>query len=145
MIKVPPRVIGEYARKLRELNLQEYEDTLKAEDMLKTYPVHSMIPLDTPLHDDENTYLDILPDNMFASPDENIDKHTLHRALEKLDWRERMVIKMHFGIDCEAVSFDEISRQLELGVSRERVRQIHMRAIHKLKKYARMLGKKQIY
>jgi len=56
----------------------------------------------------------------------------LKEALERLTDRERFVIEMRFGIDREREhTLSEVAA--ELGVSLERVRQIQVRAIHKMK------------
>ena len=56
----------------------------------------------------------------------------IHQALDRLSGRERYVIEMRFGIDKEREhTLAEVAG--ELGVSLERVRQIQMRAINKLR------------
>jgi len=56
----------------------------------------------------------------------------IHHALDRLSGRERFVIEMRFGIGTEREhTLAEVAR--ELGVSLERVRQIQMRAINKLR------------
>jgi RNA polymerase sigma factor (sigma-70 family) len=56
----------------------------------------------------------------------------LKDALDRLTDRERFVIEMRFGIDREREhTLSEVAA--ELGVSLERVRQIQVRAIHKMK------------
>jgi RNA polymerase primary sigma factor len=54
------------------------------------------------------------------------------KALARLSQRERRVVELRFGIGCErAHIYSEIAT--ELGVSLERVRQILVRAITKLR------------
>jgi len=56
----------------------------------------------------------------------------IHHALDRLSGRERFVVEMRFGIHREREhTLAEVAR--ELGVSLERVRQIQMRAINKLR------------
>ena len=53
-------------------------------------------------------------------------------ALDVLDRRERLVVECHLMRDCEdELSLAEVGRQL--GVTRERARQIEVRAVHKLR------------
>jgi len=56
----------------------------------------------------------------------------VYKTLQELDERERMIIKMRFGIECEEKTLGEIGQVL--GITRERVRQIEQRAINKLRK-----------
>ena len=54
------------------------------------------------------------------------------KALAVLDAREQMVMAMNFGINRnDAMTFTQIAN--ELHISRERVRQIHMSALKKLR------------
>lgn len=52
-------------------------------------------------------------------------------ALEKLDERERKILKLFFGIGCEEMELPEIGKKLNL--TRERTRQLKEKAIRKLK------------
>ena len=57
---------------------------------------------------------------------------SLSEALDRLSERERYVVEMRFGINVErAHTLSEVAK--ELGVSLERVRQIQVRAINKLR------------
>lgn len=59
---------------------------------------------------------------------------TLADCLADLDDRERLIVQRRFGIggdEADGKTFDEIGR--EIGVSKERVRQIEMRALQKLR------------
>ena len=56
----------------------------------------------------------------------------IHDAMDRLSERERYVIEMRFGINREREhTLSEVAK--ELGVSLERVRQIQVRAISKMK------------
>lgn len=57
-------------------------------------------------------------------------KIDLKNELETLNDRERGVIKMYFGLDCNTMTLDEISCKYKL--SKERVRQIKQKALLKL-------------
>jgi RNA polymerase sigma factor (sigma-70 family) len=54
----------------------------------------------------------------------------VRRALAKLNERERRVIEMRFGFDGETLALEAIGR--ELGISRERVRQVEREAFERL-------------
>ena len=93
------------------------------------------LSLDRPMgEEDSGTLVDILPDEDAAAPDRDLDGESLRDDLETamlvLEPREREVLLQSFGIGCPARSLDEISEGMRL--TRERVRQLKMRAIHKL-------------
>ncbi len=110
----------------------------KMEHMLRRLDARD-VSLDAPLHDDAaTTMLDALPET-----DENqevvyldterkqiIEAH-LGDAMQGLDKRERYILEQRFMSDQE-VSLAALGR--ELGVSRERARQLEARAKKKLKK-----------
>jgi RNA polymerase primary sigma factor len=62
----------------------------------------------------------------------SLGEDALHRAIEMLPERERLVIKLRYGLDGDPdpKSLEEISRVL--GVTRERVRQIEANALSRL-------------
>jgi RNA polymerase primary sigma factor len=73
-----------------------------------------------------------LPDRREPHPTAEVDKHLLtahiHKALEGLNWRDREIIKLHFGLgDGFAYTLDEIGKTF--AISRERVRQLEARAL----------------
>jgi RNA polymerase primary sigma factor len=61
-----------------------------------------------------------------------LGEDALHRAVEKLPERERMVVTMRYGLDLadDPLSLEEIGRRM--GITRERVRQIEMQALQRL-------------
>jgi RNA polymerase primary sigma factor len=78
---------------------------------------------------------EIIMDERLKSPDEELVEHdVLTRALEMihtLDQREATVLRMRFGLDDHSPhTLKEIGEQL--GLTRERVRQIETEALHKL-------------
>ena len=93
------------------------------------------LSLDRPLGEEESgTLIDILPDEKASSPDRDLDTESLREdirtAMLVLEPREREVILQSFGIGCPARSLEEIGEGMRL--TRERVRQLRMKAIHKL-------------
>ena len=71
-----------------------------------------------------------------ASPEEEVtlslEQEVLHRALAELPDRERHVLKLRYGLDGsqEPLSLEAIGR--ELGITRERVRQVEAAALERL-------------
>ncbi|MCZ7683926.1 MAG: sigma-70 family RNA polymerase sigma factor [Sandaracinaceae bacterium] len=116
----------------------------KMEEMLRRIDARD-VSLDTPLHDDAGaTMLDALPepdsDQEVVYLDEErrrlIEQH-LGDALGGLDRRERFILERRFMGE-EEVSLASLGR--ELGVSRERARQLEARAKKKLKKQLEQLA-----
>ena len=63
--------------------------------------------------------------------DENLLKVQMKKVLEELSWRDREIIKLHYGLgDGSAYTLDEIGKTF--SISRERVRQIEARALSAL-------------
>jgi RNA polymerase primary sigma factor len=58
---------------------------------------------------------------------EALRRQAVRRALADLPERERRVLELRFGFEGQAASLDEIGR--ELGMSRERVRQVERAAL----------------
>src|ERR1041385_744146 len=99
------------------------------------------VSLETPVGDDEESRLgDFVEDERFPSPAETaITRDLEHRArdlLKTLTPREEKVIRMRFGLDEKAEhTLEEVGRDFD--VTRERVRQIEGRALHKLRRASR--------
>jgi len=80
---------------------------------------------------------ELLTSDMFKMPDDfHIGKPDIYRYLDRLSRREQTVIKMKYGLDgYRDHSFSEIAMLIDEGksISTERVRQIHGKAIRRLK------------
>jgi len=110
-------------------SLEEVEDLLGI--------IEQPVSLDAPV-DDEARYslADTLEDNTAVAPAETASQHLLgeelHRALSVLTPRERSVIALRYGIgDGRSRTLLEVGK--ELGISRERVRQLEVVALMKLR------------
>ncbi len=99
--------------------------------------IEQPVSLDAPV-DDEARYslADTLEDSTALAPAETASQHLLgeelHRALALLTPRERSVITLRYGIgDGRSRTLLEVGK--ELGISRERVRQLEVVALMKLR------------
>ncbi len=99
--------------------------------------VRTTCSLDSPINDRADTFLrDVIEDPMCASPADAAEG-VLRRAemmawVKELPEKEQTVIVSRFGLDgSEARTLEEIGR--EMGLTRERVRQIEMAALGRLR------------
>lgn len=99
----------------------------------------SVVSLETPVgEDEEGTLGSILEDLLAPSPEEEATRELtragVRSALAILTPRERKVLELRFGIsDGRSRTLDVVGR--ELGVTRERARQIQAQALAKLRQY----------
>lgn len=95
------------------------------------------VSVDAPFQDgEENCLLDVLTSDDAPHTDSPMDKESLCSELDNilsavLKDREKKVIVMSFGIGCHEKSLEEIGDQL--GLTRERVRQIKEKSLRKIK------------
>ncbi|MBR0457976.1 MAG: sigma-70 family RNA polymerase sigma factor [Victivallales bacterium] len=85
---------------------------------------------------EDSTLEDAIPDQSALTPNESADqsslRETIAHMLETLDEREQKIIRMRFGLDSsEAKTLAEISN--EIGLSSERIRQIEIAALQKMR------------
>lgn len=84
------------------------------------------------------TLLNVLEDKDSPKADHTVEQNALSDqltgAVATLNEREQAVVRRFFGIECERMTMAEIGE--ELGLKRERVRQIRDKAMHKLRKQA---------
>jgi RNA polymerase primary sigma factor len=105
--------------------------------------VNKPISLETPVGDSDSQLADFIEETTFGSPvnfvmDQDL-AHNIARILSTLTSREEQVLRMRFGIGGEAVhTLEEIGRGFRL--SRERIRQIEVKALKKLRHPCRSRG-----
>ncbi|AFN73424.1 RNA polymerase, sigma 70 subunit, rpod subfamily [Melioribacter roseus P3M-2] len=128
----------------REPNAEELAEQLNMDvsevaDAIKNAGRH--ISMDAPFSQgEENSLLDVLPNDEVPSPDQTLMSESLkkeiERALSTLTDREAEVIKLYFGLNGEhSLTLEEIGEKFNL--TRERVRQIKEKAIRRLRHTSR--------
>src|SRR2546426_941203 len=139
------RIRRERQRLLQELGREPTEQELADAtglDPLRMIELQSApgapVSLELPVGEDEEQELgDVLADTESASPEDIATTQTLkdevQRVLESvLTPRERLVLQLRFGLgDSQAHPLEQVGR--ELGITRERVRQIEAGALAKLR------------
>lgn len=104
---------------------------------LYTSAAKNPLSIDKPLtEDDEADMTDILPDNNQLTPAQIVAKNTIKESvfdvLDTLSQREKRVITLRYGLeDGVGKTLDDIGK--DIGVTRERVRQIEAAAMRKLR------------
>lgn len=94
------------------------------------------ISLDAPSVDGETELGELIPDLACQSPDEEVSRKSnaqwLNQIFQVLTAREQQVIRLRFGIGVdEAWTLEQVGRSM--SVTRERIRQIEVVALKKLK------------
>jgi RNA polymerase primary sigma factor len=98
--------------------------------------IEDAVSLETPVGDGESLYGDLIEDVHSLAPDEQSAEQARGReladALEQLNPRMRRVLSLRFGLDGEPPqTLEEVGSQL--GITRERVRQLETRALRELR------------
>ena len=137
----------EHGRRPSNIELEELTgvESDKIEQAIKADAHHMSI--DAPFgDDDDNTMSDLLSSGDESRTDKQVDYQSLTSDLDTvlrrvLKDRELRIVKECFGIGCQEKGLEEIGT--EMGLTRERVRQIREKSIAKLRDsgYAKMLMK----
>lgn len=120
-----------YAELSKELNLDEK----KIKNIIKISK--EPISLETPVGDSEDAFIkDFIENENEFSPSETVAsndlKERVREVLKSLTPREEKVLKMRFGIDVASEhTLEEVGR--DFSVTRERIRQIEVKALRKLR------------
>jgi len=157
-IRLPIHVIKElnsYLRASRRLAQElEHEPTTEevaavldkpANDIKKLLNLSERVTsIDLPIgKESDRPLLDLIPDDVSQEPsailqDENVNEH-IYSWLNELEEKQREVVIRRFGLHgYERSTLEEVGS--ELGVTRERVRQIQMDALRRLRKILESRG-----
>lgn len=94
------------------------------------------ISLETPVGEEEDSHLrDFIEDKVAPSPLDNVIlddlKKQIGRVIESLNPKEQIIIRKRFGIGDDPHTLEEVGK--EFSVTRERIRQIEVKALRKLR------------
>jgi RNA polymerase primary sigma factor len=152
-IRLPVHVVDQVRRVMRarriltqKLNRDPLPEEIAAESGLEVKRVQELfdlvedpVSLETPVGDGDSLYGDMLEDENSEQPDAALAKLLrgveLQAALASLNERMRHVLELRFGLNGQVPkTLEEVG--VELGVTRERVRQLESRALRELQSVA---------
>ncbi|MFA5855485.1 MAG: RNA polymerase sigma factor RpoD [Candidatus Gracilibacteria bacterium] len=133
------RLVQELGREplVEELAAEMDMDEKKVRHILKIS--QDIVSLEAPVGAEEDSKLgDFIEDDDALSPSEQTNrqliKENIHEMLQYLSPRERKIIEMRFGLkDGIGHTLEEVGN--EFGVTRERIRQIEAKVLHKLREH----------
>jgi RNA polymerase primary sigma factor len=119
---------------LAELARETQQSEERVRELLEL--VETPVSLETPVGDGESLYGDLIEDVNALAPHEQSAEQARGRelagALDQLNPRMRRVLSLRFGLDGEPPqTLEEVGGQL--GITRERVRQLETRALRELR------------
>jgi RNA polymerase primary sigma factor len=148
-IRLPVHVVDQVRKMTRarraltqKLNRDPLPEEIAAESGLELHRVHELlglvedpVSLETPVGDGDSMYADMIEDENSERPDDVLAEllrgDELQAALGDLNERMRLVLELRFGLDGQVPkTLEEVGA--ELGVTRERVRQLESRALREL-------------
>jgi len=133
------RLVQELGREplVEELAAEMEMDEKKVRHILKIS--QDIVSLEAPVGAEEDSKLgDFIEDDEALSPADQTNrqliKESIHEMLQYLSPRERKIIEMRFGLkDGIGHTLEEVGN--EFGVTRERIRQIEAKVLHKLREH----------
>jgi len=155
-VRIPVHIVellGKYSkvkkRLLQDLGREPLPEEIAAEMGLEVSKIHQLqkfeertISLDAPVGDDEESSLEeFVPSEKVPLPSEEAErkflKEQLKEILKDLSEREREILKMRYGLeDGIPHTLEEVGKVFK--ITRERIRQIEIKAIEKLRKHPKI-------
>ncbi len=137
LLRVNRRLVQEYGREPTSEEISKGMDISpeKVRDIMKIS--QEPVSLETPVGEEDDSHLgDFIEDNTAMAPADaashQLLKEQVEMVLSTLNYRERRVLKLRFGLeDGRSRTLEEVGR--EFGVTRERIRQIEAKALRKLR------------
>ena len=137
LVRVSRRLLQELGREptSEEIAMEMDISPEKVREIVKAS--QEPVSLETPVGEEEDSHLgDFIEDQTALAPAEAASRQLLKEqvedVLDSLAYREKRVLQLRFGLeDGRSRTLEEVGR--ELGVTRERVRQIEAKALHKLR------------
>ncbi len=114
-----------------QMNLEKVQEIIRVSQ--------EMLSLDSQLHEDQDFNLgDLIEDRSAQAPPDIANHHLLKEQVEglldRLTERERAVLSLRFGlIDGRSRTLEEVGKTFQ--ITRERIRQIEAKALHKLRSH----------
>jgi RNA polymerase primary sigma factor len=137
-VRLPGSVINKLSKIRKETDLFEKENQrMPYDDEVEQMHIPSCTSLNTTINEDGDELLTLVEDRTFTRPDqmeeeeEMLRKNEMKRALNGLSEREIEIINCYFGINGEPMTLEMIGE--EVGLTKERVRQIKESAIRKVR------------
>lgn len=98
--------------------------------------ISKMVSLDSPITGiEDGTLIDIVPNKEITRTDATLLEESntiqINKIISKLNPRDQDIIRMYFGIGCDAMTLDRISDKF--GLTNERTRQVKDKAIKTLR------------
>jgi RNA polymerase primary sigma factor len=144
MVETINRLMRESRRMLQELGREPSDDELAKALQIPVEKVRSIrktslepVSLETPVGQEEDSQLgDFIEDSKALAPSDAASHQMLRdqveQVLNQLTERERRVLQLRFGLeDGHSRTLEEVGK--EFGVTRERIRQIEVKALRKLR------------
>jgi RNA polymerase primary sigma factor len=144
MVETINRLMRESRRMLQELGREPSDEELALALQMPVEKVRSIrktslepVSLETPVGQEEDSQLgDFIEDSKVLAPSDAASHQMLREQVEQvlgqLTERERRVLQLRFGLeDGHSRTLEEVGR--EFGVTRERIRQIEVKALRKLR------------
>lgn len=143
LLALQARLIQErgQAPTMEELARESGMRQAQVEKLLRLVP--ETCSLDAPVGDSEDGLSALLKDREASAPEQDLVCRELERIMDsllnRLDARQARLLRLRFGMeDGVCHSLEEIGK--EMGISRERARQLERQAIEKLKQLGLALG-----